>query len=205
MLKKTWLYSPFAQKKFERTTFRNAKNNRRKMRGELILPSKRVALIRSCPVDHLLEYPRGCQLNCAFFLFFLLQAVESEACAKIVPSQDSPWRVVPRTILPAFGALSGPNSPFSSWLVNWLFWTQSRNLRCFYENYHVLKNSAILQFSPFACLKSDLTSKWGEEPALIWSFMGIKCCENSPFLCGFLTDSASEKLMWVPLISPQNH
>ena len=54
MLKKTWLYSPFAQKKFERTTFRNAKNNRRKLRGELILPSKRVALIRSCPVDHLL-------------------------------------------------------------------------------------------------------------------------------------------------------
>ena len=54
MLKKTWLYSPFAQKKFERTTFRNAKNNRRKLRGELILPSKSVAPIRSCPVDHLL-------------------------------------------------------------------------------------------------------------------------------------------------------
>ncbi len=120
MLKKTWLYSPFAQKKFERTTFRNAKNNRRKLRGELILPSKRVALIRSCPVDHLFEYPRGCQLNRAFF-YFPLQAVESEICAKIIPSRNSPRRAVPRTNSPAFGALSGPNSPFSSGLPNWHF------------------------------------------------------------------------------------
>ena len=68
MLKKTWLYSPFAQKKFERTTFRNAKNNRRKLRGELILPSKRVALIRSCPVDHCFVFQHRCPLNGAFFI-----------------------------------------------------------------------------------------------------------------------------------------
>ena len=68
MLKKTWLYSPFAQKKFERTTFRNAKNNRRKLRGELILPSKRVALIRSCPVDHCFVFQHRCLLNGAFFI-----------------------------------------------------------------------------------------------------------------------------------------
>ena len=91
--------------------------------------------------------------------YFPLQAVESEACAKIVPSLDSPRRVVPRTILPTFGALSGPNSPFSSWLVNWHFWTQSRNLRCFYENYHVLKNSAILRFHFSWPRKTGLPSK----------------------------------------------
>ena len=50
MLKKTWLYSPFAQKKFERTTFRNAKKTERnerwtfsplrKSRADSVLPGR---------------------------------------------------------------------------------------------------------------------------------------------------------------------
>ncbi len=91
--------------------------------------------------------------------YFPLQVVESEVCAKIIPSLDSPWRTVPRTILPAFGALSGPNSPFSSGLPNWHFWTQVRNLRCFYENYHVSKKQRNSPFSFFVGPKNGFTLK----------------------------------------------
>ena len=40
------------EKKFERTTFCNAKIIGEKEGGELLLPSNSVAPIRSCPVDH---------------------------------------------------------------------------------------------------------------------------------------------------------
>ena len=39
------------------------------MSGEWFLPSKREALIWLGLVDHLFEYPRGCPLNRAFFIF----------------------------------------------------------------------------------------------------------------------------------------
>ena len=39
------------------------------MNGGRFLPSKRVAPIRSCPVDHCFVYQHRCPLNGAFFIF----------------------------------------------------------------------------------------------------------------------------------------
>ena len=39
------------------------------MNGGRFLPSERVALIRSCPVDHCFVYQHRCPLNGAFFVF----------------------------------------------------------------------------------------------------------------------------------------
>ena len=69
-VQKKRFYSPFMLTKFEWTMFRIAKKQRRKKRGELILPSKRVAPVRSCSVDQFdhvfaLSTKRQCD-----FLFF---------------------------------------------------------------------------------------------------------------------------------------
>lgn len=155
---KSRFYSPFMLKKFEWAMFRIAKNNGEKWTVNGFSPQK--ASRRFGPARSTIYLNIRAVVNSiAHFFYFSAISRWIRGCAKIIPSLDSPRRVVPRTILPAFGALSGPNSPFSSWLDNWHFWTQVRNLRCFYENYHVLKNSAILRFHFSWPRKSVLPSK----------------------------------------------
>ena len=158
MLKKTWLYSPFAQKKFERTTFRNAKNNRRKKGGELILPSKRVALIRSCPVDHCFVFQHRCPLNGAFFIFRYI-SFNSRVVQRITPSE-----ILRGEPLFAFSR-SLPGAAFAEILrlredaTSHNFELKRRIRADFTTTTMCRKYSAILHFSPLPDFKSDLTSK----------------------------------------------
>ena len=158
MLKKTWLYSPFAQKKFERTTFRNAKNNRRKLRGELILPSKRVALIRSCPVDHCFVFQHRCPLNGAFFIFRYI-SFNPRVVQRIMP----PRILRGESYFALSASLPGPASAEILRLredaTSHNFELKRRIRADFTTTTMCRKYSAILHFSPSPDFKSDLTSK----------------------------------------------
>ena len=174
------------------------------MSDESFLPPKRDVPIWLNVVDHCFVFQHRCPLNGAFFvsryISFIPRVVQRMSPSQIL--RGEPLFALSASLPgPVFAEILRLREDATSHKIE-----LKRRIRAVFTTTTMCrKYSAILHFSPFACLKSDLTSKWGEEPALIWSFMGIKCCENSPFLCGFFTDSASEKLMWVPLISPQKH
>ena len=152
-------------KKFEWTTFRNAKKNRRKKRGELILPSKRVAPVRLRALDHCFVFQHRCPLNGAFFISRYI-SFNPRVVQRMSPSQI----LRGESYFTLFGSLPGPVSAeilrlredATSHKIELKWRIRADFTRTtMYREY-----SAFLIFSIWSDDKTDLTSKAGEEHAL---------------------------------------
>ena len=75
------------------------------MNGGRFLPSKRVAPIRSCPVDHCFVFQHRCPLNGAFFIFRYI-SFNPRLVQRIMP----PKILRGESYFTLFGSLPGPVS-----------------------------------------------------------------------------------------------
>ena len=136
------------------------------MNGGRFLPSKRVAPIRSCPVDHCFVFQHRCPLNGAFFISryisFIPRVVQRMSPSQILRGES--YFTISRS-LP--GSVSAEILRLREDATSHKIELKRRIRADFTTTTMCRKYSASLRFSPLPDFKSDLTSKAWEEPALI--------------------------------------
>ena len=155
------------------------------MNGGRFLPSKRVAPIWSCPVDHCFVFQHRCPLNGAFFVFRYI-SFNSRVVQRITPSEilrGESYFTLSRSL---------PGPAFAGILRFWVDATTDkfelkRRIRADFTTTTICrKYSAILHFSPLPDFKSDLTSKHERNPRWFASKRSQMVSKLVPNL-GFLT------------------